>query len=215
MRSLKTPFNAILVLVASVTGASAHERHAHGDEPSPPDVQTAPRAAAASPLFELVFWTTVEVETPAGPVAAMADGEVYRLDAPWMGEPGDNELLFTVTDGSGIDFPTSKLKVPALQIASVTPPGTAGLLCAAFAKKVSEVVAANIGERLRSNDPALLAVGEGVRHEPPTTCLRHGGPCDTNGVCDTTALDPDAAALIQLLRRIGPSTAGEAAEAAR
>ena len=180
MRFPKTPTLATLMLVASVACASAHEGHAHGDEPPPPDVQTAPRATAASPLFELVavagdgsltiyldrFDTnepvvdaTVEVETPAGPVSATADSDVYRLDAPWMAKPGDYELLFTVTAGSDIDFLTGTLKIPAPPTASVAQPGTVGILSAAFGQEVTEVVTAKIGERLRSNDPAMLAMG--------------------------------------------------------
>ena len=127
MRFLRTPVLATLMLLASVASASAHEGHAHGDAPPPPDVQTAPRATAASPLFELVavagegdltifldrFDTnapvegaTIEVETPSGPVTATSDADVYRLDAQWLAEPGDYELLFTVTAGDDIDFLT-------------------------------------------------------------------------------------------------------------
>ena len=180
MRFPRTPIIAALMAIASVASASAHEGHAHGDAPPPPDVQTAPRATAASPLFELVavagdgsltiyldrFDTNepvvgaiVEAETPAGPVAATADADVYRLDAPWMAEPGDYELLFTVTVGADIDFLTGTLKIPALPIAPVAAPGTTSLLTAAFAQEVTEVVTANIGERLRSNDPAMITMG--------------------------------------------------------
>lgn len=180
MRLLKAPIIATLMLVALVTSASAHTGHPHGDEPPPTEVQTAPRATAASPLFELVavagdggltvyidhFATnepvvgaTVEVETPAGPVAALPDADVYRLDAPWMAQPGDYELLFTVTAGSDIDFLTGTLKIPAPPVAAVAQMGTTGLLTAAFAQEMSEVVTANIGERLRGNDPALIAMG--------------------------------------------------------
>lgn len=180
MRFPRTPIVATLMFIASVFSASAHEGHAHGDEPPPPDVQTAPRATAASPLFELVavagdgsltiyldrfdtnepvVGATVEVETPAGPVAAAADADVYRLDAPWMAEPGDYELLFTVTSGSDIDFLTGTLKIPAPLTAAAAQPGMVGIVGAAFAQEVTEVVTANIGERLRNNDPALIAMG--------------------------------------------------------
>ena len=37
--------------------------------------------------------------------------------------------------------------------------GTPGLLSAAFAQEVTEVVTANVGERIRTNDPAMLAMG--------------------------------------------------------
>lgn len=180
MRFPATPIIATLMLVASVFGAVAHEGHVHGDEPPPPDVRTAPRVTAASPLFELVgvagdgaltiyldrfdtnepvVGATIDVETPAGPVTATADAEIYRLDAPWMAEPGDYEVLFTVTAGSDIDFLTGTLVIPAPPIAPVVQPGMAGIVSAAFAQGVTEVVTANIGERLRSNDPAMLAMG--------------------------------------------------------
>lgn len=180
MRFPATPIIATLMLVASVFGAVAHEGHVHGDEPPPPDVRTAPRVTAASPLFELVgvagdgaltiyldrfdtnepvVGATIDVETPAGPVTATADAEIYRLDAPWMAEPGDYEVLFTVTAGSDIDFLTGTLVIPAPPIAPVVRPGMAGIVSAAFAQGVTEVVTANIGERLRSNDPAMLAMG--------------------------------------------------------
>ena len=180
MRLSKTPILAALILIALVGSASAHEGHAHGDEPPPPDVQTAPRATAASPLFELVAVTglgsltifldhfvtnepvvgaLVEVETPAGPVAATADAEIYRLDAPWMAEPGEYELLFTVTAGSDIDFLTATLKIPEPTFAPVAQPGTTGRLTLALARQAVEGVTANIGERLRRKDPAILAMG--------------------------------------------------------
>ena len=46
-------FAALLAITFSGT-AFAHEGHTHGDEAPPPTVQTAPRATAASTLFELV-----------------------------------------------------------------------------------------------------------------------------------------------------------------
>ncbi len=180
MPFLRAPVVALLMIVASLTCVNAHEGHKHGDEPPPPDVQTAPRATAASPLFELVavagdgaltlyldrFETNepvvgaiVDVETPAGPVAAVADTDIYRLDAPWMAQPGDYELLFTVSAGDDIDFLTATLTIPAPPAPPETQAGATGILTAASAQEVAEVVAANIGERLRSNDPAMLAVG--------------------------------------------------------
>lgn len=180
MRLLQTPLLAILITLASLSSTTAHEGHNHGDAPPPPDVQTAPRITAASPLFELVavagdgsltiyldrfetnepvLGATIEVETPTGPVAATSDADVYRLDAPWMAKPGDYELLFTVTAGDDIDFLTGTLKIPAPPASPVAQPGTAGILSAAFAQEVTEVVTANVGERLRGNDPAMLAMG--------------------------------------------------------
>jgi hypothetical protein len=42
MRFFKVPMIATLMLVALVASPSAHEGHAHGDAPPPPDVQTPP-----------------------------------------------------------------------------------------------------------------------------------------------------------------------------
>jgi len=121
----------------------SHEGHSHGDEAPPTNVITAPRATAASTLFELVavadgptltiyidrFDTnepvtggTVSVETPAGPATATVDGDLYLLEAPWATEPGEYELLFTVEAGADIDFLTASLTIPAAVIA----PPTAG-----------------------------------------------------------------------------------------
>lgn len=125
-------FVALLSLISFP--ALSHEGHSHGDEAPPPTIVTAPRATAASTLFELVavadgpaltvyidrFDTnepvtgaTVSVETPAGPVTATADGDVYLLDAPLAAEAGDYELLFTVEAGTDIDFLTATLSIPA------------------------------------------------------------------------------------------------------
>ena len=121
----------------------SHEGHSHGDEAPPTTVITAPRATAASTLFELVavadgtalkvyidrFDTnepvtggTVSVETLAGPATATVDGDFYLLEAPWVTEPGEYELLFTVEAGADIDFLTASLTIPAAVVA----PPTAG-----------------------------------------------------------------------------------------
>lgn len=128
--------------------APAHEGHSHGDEEPPTTVITAPRATGVSSLFELVavangpaltvyidrFETNepvtgaeVSVETPAGPVTAKADGEVYLLDAPWATEPGDYELLFTVVAGVDIDFVTATLTIPEILPVAEPASPTAGL----------------------------------------------------------------------------------------
>ncbi|MFC0339530.1 efflux RND transporter periplasmic adaptor subunit [Paracoccus niistensis] len=168
------------MILASLSGASAHEGHAHGDAPPPPNIQTAPRATAASPLFELVavaadnaltitldrFDTnepvsgaTIEVETPEGPAVASIDAESYRLDAPWISRPGDHELLFTVTAGADIDFLPATLRIPAAATPPAEEPGARGFLSAASVQEISKAVFAGIGDRLRRNDPAMLAMG--------------------------------------------------------
>jgi RND family efflux transporter MFP subunit len=123
--------------------ALSHEGHSHGDETPPTTVVTAPRATAASTLFELVavadgpaltiyidrFDTnepvtggTVSVETPAGPAAATVDGDIYLLDAPWATEAGEHKLLFTVEAGADIDFLTATLTIPPV-VATPQPAG--------------------------------------------------------------------------------------------
>lgn len=122
--------------------ALSHEGHSHGDEAPPTTIVTAPRATAASPLFELVAvangpsltvfidrfdsnepvtGANVSVETPAGPVTAKADGDLYLVEAPWVAEAGTHELLFTVEAGADIDFLTASLVIPAAAPPSETP----------------------------------------------------------------------------------------------
>lgn len=140
-------FAALLCL--NPIAAFAHEGHSHGDEAPPATVITAPRATAASTLFELVAvangpaltvyidrfdsnepvtGATVSVETPAGPATATADGDVYLLEAPWAAETGEYELLFTVEAGTDIDFLTATLTIPA----PVATASTAGPKAAAW-----------------------------------------------------------------------------------
>jgi hypothetical protein len=94
----------------------------------------APRAEAASKLFELVavarraevtiyldrFSTgepvtdaTITVETPEGSIEAKpaVDG-TYRLPAAWSNSPGQYDLIFTVTEGDAADVLTAVLDVP-------------------------------------------------------------------------------------------------------
>lgn len=165
------------LLGTTLSGAAfAHEGHVHGDEAPPPTVQTAPRATAASPLFELVavasgtalvvyldrFETNapvigamVDVETPTGPASAVHDGEVYLLEAPWAAKPGTYELLFTIAAETDIDFLTATLTIPEPPVAAqvVEKPAItviAGQLRAAIASGL---------DRLRRADPAMIAIG--------------------------------------------------------
>jgi len=145
--NLRAGVLATLFFILLPFAAPAHEGHSHGDEEPPTTVITAPRATGLSPLFQLVavangpaltlyidrFETNepvigaeVSVETPAGPVTAKADGEVYLLDAPWATKPGDYELLFTVVAGVDIDFVTATLTIPeALPVAEPASPTVA------------------------------------------------------------------------------------------
>jgi len=174
------PLLAAFFLASAHGPAVAHTGHAHGDEPPPANVQTAPRATAASALFELVavagggrltlyldrFATNepvadalIEVETPDGPVTALVQDDVYYLEAPWSGKAGAHELLFTVTAGDDIDFLTGTLTIPEPAAAAPAPQGAGAVISAAFAQEMTEAMATDIAERLRRNDPAFLAIG--------------------------------------------------------
>ncbi len=170
---------ALLFAILSVTNAWSHAGEDHSGKATAITVQTAPRAFAASQLFELVAVSNgsalsiyldayatnqpisgaaITVETPAGPVDAVAEGDIYRIDAPWAATPGDYELLFTVTAGTDIDFLTATLSVPKVFAAPAAkaPGGLAGF---ALAHKVRNVVATTIPDRLKQFDPALMTMG--------------------------------------------------------
>jgi len=174
------PLLAVLLVVFATAPVAAHEGHVHGDEPPPANVQTAPRATAVSEVFQIVAVTgggkltlyldrfatnepvvdaLVDVETPDGPATAIAQGEVYTLDAPWSLTPGAHDLLFTVSAGEDIDFLTATLTIPEPLTAAPAPQGAGAMIGAAFAQEVAEVMATDITERLRGNDPAFLAIG--------------------------------------------------------
>lgn len=174
MTSFRTGVFAALFPVLIAGHAFAHEGHSHGDEAPPDTVRTAPRATAASTLFELVavangpqvtvyldrFETnepvteaTVSVETPAGPATATEEGEVFLLDAPWAAETGEYELLFTVEAGADIDFLTATLTIPEIAIG----PAKAG--SALPGGWQLRPALASAADRLRAGDPALIAIG--------------------------------------------------------
>ncbi len=101
---------AIWLLAVPLHSAFGHEGHDHGSPPRPATLTAAPRAEAASELFELVaaardgeltiyldrFATgepvtdaAISVETPQGGGidAKPAPDGTYRLPAPWSGVP--------------------------------------------------------------------------------------------------------------------------------
>lgn len=170
-----------IAISAVFTGSSfGHGGHDHGDAPPPSTLQIAPRVTAVSALFELVavsssgalivyldrfdtnepvIGATIDVETPAGPVKAMPDGEAYRIDAPWASTPGEHELLFTVTADTDIDFLTATLSIPQPSAAPASDAGSGGFVSTAFAKQFREAVATTVPERMRRADPALIFMG--------------------------------------------------------
>ena len=127
---------SITLMTFSVSfGALAHEGENHGSpEVARQQVAAAPRAEAASDLFELVvvarrgeltafidcFATnepvanaTITVETPSGSVDAIsaADG-IYNLTAPWSRTPGRYDLIFTVVSDGAADVLPLTLQIP-------------------------------------------------------------------------------------------------------
>ena len=117
-----------VALSFGIAPASAHEGHDHGAAPPAASVAAAPvgaRAEVVGTAFELVavaegasltlyldaFATNeplagadITVETPTGPVKATEDGDRYRLDAPFLAEPGRFDLIATVAVGSDLEI---------------------------------------------------------------------------------------------------------------
>jgi cobalt-zinc-cadmium efflux system membrane fusion protein len=175
MTLIRSVFFAALLGITYSARAFAHEGHAHGDAAPPSTVQTAPRATAASPLFELVavakgtglvvyldrfdtnapvIGATVDVETPTGPASAVQDGEVYLLEAAWAANPGTYELLFTIAAETDIDFLTATLTIPEPLVAASVVKPTATVM----AGQLRAGVASGL-DRLQRADPALIGIG--------------------------------------------------------
>lgn len=175
MSSIRSGFLAALFCLLLPNVSLAHEGHVHGDEAPPPQVQTAPRITAASPMFELVgvvgngaitvyldrfdtnapvVGAVIDVETPDGPVGAVAQGDTYRIEAPWAAAPGTYELLFTVVADADIDFLTGTLTIPEpvviVQKVSTTE---------AAVQRISNVISHAVLARLRALDVAVIAIG--------------------------------------------------------
>ena len=176
MTFFRLGFFVALFCITSAFAALAHEGHKHGDEPPPSTVQTAPRATAASPLFELVavasgkgltvyldrfdtnapvIGAIIDVETPAGPVSAVQDDDIYLLEAPWAANPGTYELLFTVAAETDIDFLTATLIIPEPLVVA---PAAAQPLTAAITGQLRAVIT-TVPDRLLRADPALIGIG--------------------------------------------------------
>lgn len=125
---------ALAAAALSAGPALAHDGHDHGAAPAAPPSQAAPRAEAASSGFELVavagsetvrlyldrFATnapvngaSVLVETPDGPVEAVAAGDgIYDLAAPWLARSRRHDLLATVTAEGETDVLALDLHLP-------------------------------------------------------------------------------------------------------
>lgn len=138
-RSLRLATFALALLAAAP--AVAHDGHDHGAPPPPVSTTVAPRADASSADLELVVVARggaleilidrfrdnqpvtdalVEVDGPAGVVAATAEGGVFRLPAPWA-EPGRSiDLAVTVQAGDVVDVLTTTLTLPPIEAKPVT-----------------------------------------------------------------------------------------------
>lgn len=144
-----------LALAALLSPVRAHEGHDHEQTPAMPAGTAAVRGEASSDTFELVaslrdgqlvvhvdrFATnepvaeaSIEAETPSGPVTLTAGpaGD-FRAPAPWAGNPGRKDLIFTVTAGGDVDVLPVTIDVPVPEEAHAAAGGSAGLLASAKA----------------------------------------------------------------------------------
>lgn len=127
---------AAVTILFALTSQVAFAHTGHGDEAlTPASGAAAPRAEANSALFELVAtvrggaailyldrFATNEPVTDASidvgegdtttTAAPQSDG-TYRLEAPWLTQPGRHELVFTVTAGDDADLLNASLDLPA------------------------------------------------------------------------------------------------------
>ena len=127
---------AAVTILFALTSQVAFAHTGHGDEaPTPASGAAAPRAEANSALFELVatvrggaailyldrFATNEPVmdasidvgEGDTTTTAAPQSDGTYRLEAPWLTQPGRHELVFTVTAGDNADLLNASLDLPA------------------------------------------------------------------------------------------------------
>lgn len=141
-----------VALSFGISPADAHEGHDHGAAPPAASVAAAPpgaRAEVVGTAFELVavaegagltlyldaFATNeplagadIVVETPSGPVKATEDGDRYRLDAPFLAEPGRFDLIATVAVGSDLEI----LPLTLVTVAAATPARAGGASASAW-----------------------------------------------------------------------------------
>jgi len=155
-------------------GAWAHEGHDHGAEVAPASVPAAPRAEAATELYELVAvaragelivyldrftsnepvaGAVIQVETPVGSVDAQSlqDG-TYKIAAPWSGQPGQYDLIFTVTKEQTADV---------LPLTLVVPQPAAGKLTGS-SWFTSSALANGVKDRIGGTDLTVLATAIGA-----------------------------------------------------
>jgi cobalt-zinc-cadmium efflux system membrane fusion protein len=196
---MRFPFAAAFgaaVMFLTTGLAVAHEGHDHEATPPAVSAQLGPRGEASSDAFELVaiasgnelliyldrFATnepidgaTIEVETPQGPAAAIANaGGAYRLTAAWLRTPGKYDLIVTVTDRGTVDVLPLTINIAA-QTAGTGQPGgepsgsqsfsdraktllTSAVLGAVFAGFMLGLIPAVVKRRRRRSTAAVLLV---------------------------------------------------------
>jgi len=136
-----------VALSLSIAPASAHEGHDHGAAALPAaaagTLSPAARAEVVGTAFELVavadgtsltlyldaFATNeplvgadIALETPSGPLKATADGDRYRLEAPFLARPGRFDLIATVALGTELEI----LPLTLVTTAAAAPAGADG-----------------------------------------------------------------------------------------
>lgn len=132
------PRFAVALAIASIlsSGAAptrAHEGHDHAEKPAMASAPSGARADAVAGAFELVAVAkgnalliyldqvatnapienaSITVETPSGSQAARAEGDLYRLEAPFLATPGRYDLIFTVAAGDAVEVMPLMLEIP-------------------------------------------------------------------------------------------------------
>lgn len=132
MHRLFAACSAVAILLLAAGRILAHEGHEH--EPAPAPARIASRGEAQSGALELVAvaegnalaiyldrfasnepigHADIEVETPAGPVAASREpGDVFRIAAPWLAKAGKYDLIVTLTVDGEVDVLPVTLEIP-------------------------------------------------------------------------------------------------------
>lgn len=168
---------AMGLTLALAGGVAAHEGHDHGAPPPPVSTTIAPRAEAASLVFEAVViargtdlevfvdtfdtnapvvGAAVEMDTPSGVInGTETEPGVYAFAAPWVATPGSYDLAITVIADAGFDVLVGSLTIPA------PPPAAAVEVNAAAA--IGAGVLQDLRARLEARDLTLAAAaGTGV-----------------------------------------------------
>jgi cobalt-zinc-cadmium efflux system membrane fusion protein len=169
------------LLLAFPSFSPAHEGHDHGPPPSALQAGTAtPRTEASGDSVEMVaiarglelivyvdvfrgntpvLGAQIEVETPAGPQAAVAKGDAYVLPAPWLAVAGAHDLIFTITAGDEVEILTATLVSP--DPATTTSPAGHGDGIVARLRHQGQAAIATAAASAPGAPMLLLAIGGG------------------------------------------------------